>query len=253
MQAGSPGSFVTPFPVDVSLLGAFVGISLSCCSDPVALGGQYLGPWGRLTLQNLQHNAKSPNHRLQKTRKMTQVWCLPALSPVQIVPHAEYLLGDSARLCLLAGWHAQPGEEADSPSVGVEDDVHLQSKNRTRRGETAQDPPSAADISPDLEQAEGQDKADDGDAEHSVREDAMLNPLPASPGGLAPADLLEHENPATGDSDLTARSVRPLISDASLHGVIIVHNNPPISVESASALPAGAEPPCCNAQEMLLR
>jgi hypothetical protein len=151
---------------------------------------------------------------------------------VQIVPHADYNLGDRAKMCFLAGWHAQPGEEADSPSIGVEDDAHLQGKNRTKRDETAQNPPSAADISPDLEHAEGQDKADDGDAEQSVREDAILDPLPTSPGGLAPADLLGHENPAAGDSDLTGRSVRPLISDASLHGVISVPNNPPISVES---------------------
>ena len=120
---------------------------------------------------------------------------------MSIIPHTAYKLGDRARLCLRAGWHAQPGEEADSPSVGVADDVHA-------RGKGAQNPPSAADISPDLEHAKGRDKADDGDAEHSGREDAILDPLPASPGGLAPADLLGHENPAAGDSDLNARCVR---------------------------------------------
>lgn len=134
-----------------------------------------------------------------------------------IVLHAGCNLGDRARLCLRAGWHTQPGEEADSPCVGVADEAHSQGKNRTRRDETAQKSPSAADISPDLGQAKGQTKAHDVGAEESGREDAMLDPLPASPGGLAPADLLEHENPAAGNSDINARCMRPLISNASLH------------------------------------
>jgi hypothetical protein len=172
-----------------------------------------LGPWERSTLQNLQRNAKFHNRKFFKTRTKIQVTYLRALSQA-LVPYPGYYHGDQARLCLRAGWHAQPGEEADSPSVGIADDAHAQGESLTKRGETSQNPPSAADTSPDLGQAKGQGNARDGVvAEHSVSENALLDPLPASPGGLAPADLLEHEKPAAGESDLIGRWVRLLISD----------------------------------------
>ena len=98
---------------------------------------------------------------------------------------------------LLAGWHTQHGKEADSPSVGRKEMSSVQCDN-TPQGATATGGLRAAqDVSANPVQSGGQgDAGKEGELQkeeagsQQERGDEMLEPLPSSPGGLGPTDLL---------------------------------------------------------------
>ena len=100
-----------------------------------------------------------------------------------------------------AGWHTQHGKEADSPSVGRANEHHATADETTER-----DTPTGKHRSADLVQDTGRNTEQKDDNEEQVeREDACLEPLPDSPGGLASAYLLDNENPRGAAPDVHAR------------------------------------------------
>jgi len=105
-----------------------------------------------------------------------------------------------------AGWHTQHGKEADSPSVGRANEPHAIDDETVERGTPTGKQRSADDISADLTQDTGRNTGQKDDNKEQVeRDDACLEPLPGSPGGLAPAYLLDNENPREAAPDVHAR------------------------------------------------
>ena len=105
-----------------------------------------------------------------------------------------------------AGWHTQHGKEADSPSVGRANEHHATGDETTERDTPTGKHRSADDVSADLVQDTGRNTEQKNDNKEQVeRDDARLEPLPGSPGGLAPAYLLDNENPSGAAPDVHAR------------------------------------------------
>ena len=101
-----------------------------------------------------------------------------------------------------AGWNTQQGKDADSPSVGREERPYAQhdesphEATATGHARTAQGGPV---------QLSGQGNPGQDDDKEQERGDDLLEPLPGSPDGLAPADLLGSENPRAAAFEAHAR------------------------------------------------
>lgn len=118
---------------------------------------------------------------------------------------AQFHLGIKVTV-VRAGWHTQHGKEADSPSVGRANEPHAIDDETVERGTPTGKQRSADDISADLTQDTGRNTGQKDDNREQVeRDDACLEPLPGSPGGLAPAYLLDNENPRGAAPDVHAR------------------------------------------------
>lgn len=98
---------------------------------------------------------------------------------------------------LRAGWHTQEDKDADSVSVGREERPNAHGDVTTDEATATAIPRFPHGNSAGPVQSSGTGNAgqkDDG--KHSkVEGDELLEPLPGSPGGLAPADLLDNEIP----------------------------------------------------------
>ena len=111
---------------------------------------------------------------------------------------------------LVAGWYTQHGKEAESPSVGRKEMSAVQCDN-VSEGATGGSG-AAHDVLVDPVQSSGQgDIGKEGGMQRGEAEaqqeggDEVLEPLPSSPGGLAPTDLLGSEVTRAAALDVNAR------------------------------------------------
>ena len=176
-------------------LGALGCRQLIYCEHTIQKATCQARRWGPSTLQNLQHSASFHCRRLQRILDLSQVGIWGFIWPsIEFIPIASLWVGHRMLSVCRAGWHNQQSREADSPSVCISDDVHIPGDDATGRdtavgdaGENPIDPVALASKDNNGQHVEAEREGEEGDD--------LLDPLPASPGGLATADLLEDENP----------------------------------------------------------